>query len=56
MTTYFDHVSRGASWEVVDMPPAIEVTETELTDEEIAEWTMKLAALSVERSAASLPG
>ncbi len=56
MTTYFDHVSRGTSWDVVDMPPAIEVIETELTDEEIREWTEKLTALSVERSAASLPG
>jgi hypothetical protein len=56
MTTYFEHVSRGTSWELLTIPPAIEVTETELTDEEIAEWTMKLAALSVERSAASLPG
>ncbi len=56
MTTYFDHVSKATSWEVLDLPPAIEVTESKLTDEEIREWTMKLAALSVERSAASLPG
>jgi len=41
MTTYFDHVSKATSWEVLDLPAAIEVDET-ITDEllrEFEKWT-----------------
>jgi hypothetical protein len=55
VSTYFDHVSKATSWEVLDLPPAIEVTESKLTDEEIREWTRKLNDLSAARFAASLP-
>ena len=54
MTTYFDHVSRGTSWEVLDLPAAIEVIETKLTDEEIAEWTKKLNDSFAAQCSASL--
>ena len=58
MTSYFDHVSKGASWEVLDLPPAIEVDET-VTEEllrEYEKWTRTLNDLSAVPSADSLPG
>ena len=39
---YFDFVSRGTSWDLLDAPlnlEGIEVTEQPLTDEEIEQWT-----------------
>jgi hypothetical protein len=32
--TYFDHVARATTWDVVDMPPDIIVEERDLSDEE----------------------
>lgn len=46
---YFDHVSRGTSWEVIDLPDSYEVIETPLTDEEINQWTQKLRDSSEAR-------
>ncbi len=40
VSTYCDFVSGGTSWEVLNLPPAIEVVETELTDEEIERWNL----------------
>ena len=58
MTTYFDHVSRGTSWEVLDLPAAIEVDET-ITDEllrEYEKWTQKLNDSFAAQWSDSLPG
>ena len=43
MTTYFDHVARGTCWDVLELPPAIEVDETETEEllREYEEWTKK---------------
>jgi hypothetical protein len=49
MTTYFDHVSKATSWEVLDLPAAIEVDET-ITDEllrEFEKWTQTHTDFSV---------
>jgi hypothetical protein len=47
---YYEFNAKATSWEVLDLPPAIEVTETKLTDEEIRQWTAKLNDSSAARS------
>ncbi len=49
---YFDFNAKATSWDVVDFKP-IEVTERELTDEEVKQWIRTLSDLSAARSAAS---
>ena len=50
---YFEHNSKATSWDVVECD-SIEVTERELTDEELSQWIRKLNDLYAARSAASL--
>lgn len=41
---YYEHVSKATSWEVLELPPVIEVSERKLTNEEaeaFRQWMTK---------------
>ena len=49
---YYEHNAKATSWDVLEFQP-IEVSERQLTDEEIEQWTRRLSDLYAARSADS---